>query len=118
MSGTAKALLKRRIAASIEDVFEACTRPDLLAQWFGPKDFKTCEVEADMRIGGRFAFRMTGRPVPVLLKGLSRDRATDPDRFDMVLDGRAARRAAGRNHLARYVRARIGWGWHHTDAHP
>jgi uncharacterized protein YndB with AHSA1/START domain len=27
--------------------------------WFGPKAFDACEVEADVRVGGRFAFRMT-----------------------------------------------------------
>jgi uncharacterized protein YndB with AHSA1/START domain len=61
MTGTTrKAILKRRLAAPVEEVFEACTRPDLLARWLGPNGFTACDVEADLRVGGRFAFRMTG----------------------------------------------------------
>lgn len=56
----AKAVLTRRIKAPPSKVFAACTTPDLLGRWFGPKQFDVCEVEADVRVGGRFAFRMRG----------------------------------------------------------
>ena len=39
-------------------MWKACTDPELLALWFGPRAFDVCEVEADVRVGGRFAFRM------------------------------------------------------------
>lgn len=52
--------LTRRIAAPPARVWAACTDPALLMRWFGPKGFQTCEVEADVRVGGRFAFRMKG----------------------------------------------------------
>lgn len=54
----AKVVLTRHLKAPPSEVFEACTTPRILAQWFGPKAFEVCEVEADARVGGRFAFRM------------------------------------------------------------
>jgi uncharacterized protein YndB with AHSA1/START domain len=80
MTGTAKAVLKRRIAAPIEDVFDACTKADLLARWFGPKAFETCEVEADVHVGGRFAFRMSGAAGTYAAEGVYRE-ITSPTRI-------------------------------------
>ena len=57
---TAKAVLTKRFQASVETVYEACTDPSLLVQWLGPEAFKMETVEADVRIGGRFWFRMSG----------------------------------------------------------
>lgn len=73
MSGQPKAILTRRFAASPERVFEACTRPELLARWFSPKPFDVCEFEADVRVGGRFAFRMTGAPGEYAAEGIYRE---------------------------------------------
>lgn len=73
MSAGAKAVIKRWIAAAIEDVFEALTRPDMLARWMSPAAFETCEVEADIRVGGRFAFRMTGEAGTHAAEGLYRE---------------------------------------------
>jgi uncharacterized protein YndB with AHSA1/START domain len=53
-------VVTRHINASPSDVYEACTVPDLLAQWFGPVAFDVCQVAADVRVGGRFSFRMQG----------------------------------------------------------
>jgi uncharacterized protein YndB with AHSA1/START domain/predicted enzyme related to lactoylglutathione lyase len=55
-----KVVVTRHIKAPPADVYEACTLPDVLAQWFGPKAFDVCQVEADVRVGGRFSFRMEG----------------------------------------------------------
>lgn len=80
MNGTAKAVVKRRIAAPVEAVFEACTRSDLLARWLSPHAFETCEVEADVRVGGRFAFRMSGAPGTHAAEGIYRE-ITPPTRI-------------------------------------
>lgn len=58
MTAGAKAVLARRYQATLFEVFAACTRPELLARWLGPNGYEAFEVEADLRVGGRFAFRM------------------------------------------------------------
>ena len=35
-------------------VFDACTQPELLAEWWGPKDFTAPTVEIDLKEGGKF----------------------------------------------------------------
>lgn len=80
MTGSAKAVLRRRFAAPIERVFAACTRAELLARWFSPKAFETCDVEVDLRVGGRFAFRMAGAPGTYAAEGIYRE-ITPPNRL-------------------------------------
>ena len=58
MAGDGRVVITRRLDARPDQVFEACTDPKLLAQWFGPQAFDVCEVDADVRVGGRFSFRM------------------------------------------------------------
>lgn len=62
--------LTRLFDAPRERVFRACTRPDELARWWGPKGFTAPNVEVDLRAGGRYlivmqppqgeAFRLSG----------------------------------------------------------
>jgi uncharacterized protein YndB with AHSA1/START domain len=59
MAGGSSVVITRRLNARPEQVFEACTDPKVLALWFGPRAFDVCHVDADVRVGGRFAFRMT-----------------------------------------------------------
>ena len=73
MTRKASLSLVRRINASPERVYEACTRPELLAKWFSPKPFHVCEVDADVRIGGKFSFRMTGEPGTYGAEGVYRE---------------------------------------------
>lgn len=58
MAGDGRVVITRRLEARPDQVFEACTDPRLLALWFGPKAFDVCAVDADVRVGGRFSFRM------------------------------------------------------------
>jgi uncharacterized protein YndB with AHSA1/START domain len=58
----AKLQIARRFRASPEKVFAACTDPTVMARWFGPKDFRVTELNAEVRQGGTFAFRMVGPP--------------------------------------------------------
>ena len=50
--------LKRRIKASPEKIFAAWTEPQKMMMWFGPENVETEEVEADVRVGGRFRVKM------------------------------------------------------------
>ena len=68
----------KRFAAPSERVWEACTAPALLIQWFGPAPFRDCVVESDLRVGGRFFFRMTGEPGTFAAEGVYRE--IDPPR--------------------------------------
>lgn len=45
--------LNRIIDAPREHVYRCWTTPDLMKQWFTPAPWKTVEVEADLRPGGR-----------------------------------------------------------------
>ncbi len=50
--------LQRRLQAPRSLVFDACTRPELLANWWGPRDFTSPSLEIDLRVGGRYRFAM------------------------------------------------------------
>jgi uncharacterized protein YndB with AHSA1/START domain len=39
-------------------VFRACTEPEELARWWGPRGFTTPTIEIDLRVGGRYRFAM------------------------------------------------------------
>jgi uncharacterized protein YndB with AHSA1/START domain len=39
-------------------VFRACTDPDELAKWWGPRGFTAPSVELDVRVGGRYRIAM------------------------------------------------------------
>lgn len=51
--------LKRRIKATPTKTYAAWTDPALIAHWFGPDSGEVLEIEADVRVGGRYhiAFR-------------------------------------------------------------
>jgi uncharacterized protein YndB with AHSA1/START domain len=74
----AKVVLERRLSAPPPEVFEACTRPEIMAEWLGPRAFSMCEVEADVRVGGTFSFRMKGEKGVYGARGVYR--AVDPPR--------------------------------------
>jgi uncharacterized protein YndB with AHSA1/START domain len=41
-------------------LFLACSRPEHVMQWFGPKPFPLTLCEMDFRVGGKYRFAMTG----------------------------------------------------------
>lgn len=51
--------LVRRIRAAPAMVFEAWTRPEILARWWGPHHTRATEAEIDARAGGRFRIVLT-----------------------------------------------------------
>ena len=50
--------LERSLHAPASLVYEACTEPDLLAEWWGPNGFTTPGIEIDVRVGGRYRIAM------------------------------------------------------------
>lgn len=52
--------LFKRIGASPLRVYETCTDPALVAQWWSPARLDVEHVEIDLQIGGRFTIRLSG----------------------------------------------------------
>ena len=50
--------MKRVLPAPRERVFGACTEPDELAKWWGPKGFTAPSIELDLRAGGSYRIAM------------------------------------------------------------
>ena len=50
--------LERVLPAPRPRVFEACTEPELLAKWWGPKGFTSKGIESDLRVGGSYRIAM------------------------------------------------------------
>jgi uncharacterized protein YndB with AHSA1/START domain len=50
--------VKRLLRAPCELVFEAWTRPDLMARWFFPGEGWTVAVTSDLKVGGRYEVAM------------------------------------------------------------
>ncbi|MGE0867323.1 MAG: SRPBCC domain-containing protein [Kofleriaceae bacterium] len=53
---TSTITFQRTIAASLEDVFDAWTRPEELTQWWDPTGTPLAECTVDLRPGGAFKF--------------------------------------------------------------
>ncbi len=51
-------LQTRILNASVQDVWAAWTRPDLMKQWFCPLGMTAADVEADVQVGGAFRIVM------------------------------------------------------------
>ena len=50
--------MKRTVRAPASVVFRACTEPEELAKWWGPRGFTTPAIEMDLRVGGRYRIAM------------------------------------------------------------
>lgn len=50
--------IKRRLNASPAKVFAAWTDPQKMIRWMGPPNIIRCEVENDLRVGGRYHIKM------------------------------------------------------------
>lgn len=50
--------LRRVLAAPRATVYRACTDPDQLAQWWGPRGFTSPGMELDVRVGGSYRIAM------------------------------------------------------------
>jgi uncharacterized protein YndB with AHSA1/START domain len=50
--------LKRTISAPLEPVWDAWTKPERIAKWWGPKGMQVNIAEHDFRIGGQWRYTM------------------------------------------------------------
>ena len=50
--------LERVLRARREVVFGACTDPEQLAKWWGPRGFTAPSIELDLRVGGSYRIAM------------------------------------------------------------
>jgi uncharacterized protein YndB with AHSA1/START domain len=53
-------IITRSFDAPAHVVFEACSWPEHVKRWFGPKGWPLTLCEMDFRVGGRYRFAMTG----------------------------------------------------------
>ena len=56
--GSSTLVIRKTLAATRERVFDAWSRPELMVQWFFPMPDWRAVVEADVRVGGRYAIEM------------------------------------------------------------
>jgi uncharacterized protein YndB with AHSA1/START domain len=50
--------MKRVLPAPRSLVFSACTEPEKLAKWWGPRGFTAPSIELDVRVGGSYRIAM------------------------------------------------------------
>ena len=55
---------ERKISASREEVFDAWTRPERIAEWWDPTGARLVACEVDLRLGGAFRFVNDGHGPP------------------------------------------------------
>jgi len=55
-----KLVIRRRIAATREELFDAWTDPESMRLWMCPGDIVSSDVEMDLRVGGTFRINMRG----------------------------------------------------------
>ena len=53
-------VIERVFDAPVEKVWEAWTKPEEVAKWWGPKDFTSHDNKIDFRVGGKCLFVMRG----------------------------------------------------------
>ncbi|HEV7609318.1 MAG TPA: SRPBCC domain-containing protein [Steroidobacteraceae bacterium] len=77
---SAAVIVRRTIAASAEDLFDAFLDPEALAQWMRPGTIASTVARVEPRIGGAYEITMQGQSGPILHTGVYRliDR---PDRL-------------------------------------
>lgn len=54
-----KLIIERRFNAPIERIFDAWTQAQLVEQWWGPEVMRTVVMSLDLRVGGKFFYKMT-----------------------------------------------------------
>lgn len=59
MESDDKLFISKFIRAKREVVYAAWTEPEVMRQWFCPRDLQLVSAEADVRVGGRFRAEMS-----------------------------------------------------------
>ncbi len=53
-------IIERHFAAPPARVYKAWTDPSFVTRWWGPEGFYTTDIQADLRVGGRWSNTMVG----------------------------------------------------------
>ncbi|KZB87563.1 SRPBCC family protein [Amycolatopsis regifaucium] len=70
-SGDLEIVMTRSFNAPRALVFDAWTKAELVRRWFGPRDWEVSECEIDLRVGGRWRYRLRhGDGREMLLQGV------------------------------------------------
>lgn len=69
---TAAVVVRRTIAASAEDLFDAWLDPEALSEWMRPGTIQRSKAHTDARVGGRYEVRMYGESGEILHHGVYR----------------------------------------------
>lgn len=59
-SGELSLVITRVFDAPRGLVYRAWTEPEMMAQWHGPRGFKTTVIKSELRVGGSYRFHMRG----------------------------------------------------------
>ena len=73
MQNDRKLSLSKWIRAKRAKVFAAWTEPEIMRQWFCPRDLTLVSAEADVRVGGRFRAVMTNGSETYTVNGTYRE---------------------------------------------
>jgi len=75
---SAAVVVRRTIAASAEDLFDAWLDPQALALWMRPGTIQSTVAQVEARVGGGYEITMQGTSGPIVHKGVYRtiDRPT------------------------------------------
>jgi uncharacterized protein YndB with AHSA1/START domain len=75
---SAAVVVRRTIAASAEDLFDAWLDPEALAQWMRPGTIQSTVARVEPHVGGSYEITMQAASGPILHKGVYRtiDRPT------------------------------------------
>jgi uncharacterized protein YndB with AHSA1/START domain len=69
---SAAVVVRRSIAASAEDLFDAWLDPEALAQWMRPGTIQSTIARVEPRVGGSYEITMHGTSGPILHRGVYR----------------------------------------------
>jgi uncharacterized protein YndB with AHSA1/START domain len=118
---------ERRLRATREEVFDAWTRPDEIAEWWDPTGTPLVNCEIDLRVGGAFRFENSGHSQP--FSGIYRvierpaklvfDALGSVGTVALTADGETTRmkveiRCSSADHLAQFLKLGIKTGTERT----
>ena len=69
---SAAVVVRRVIAASAEDLFDAWLDPEALAQWMRPGTINSTVARVEPRVGGTYEITMQGQSGPIVHRGVYR----------------------------------------------
>jgi uncharacterized protein YndB with AHSA1/START domain len=69
---SAAVVVRRTIAASAEDLFDAWLDPQALALWMRPGTIQSTVAQVEARVGGSYEITMQGTSGPIVHKGVYR----------------------------------------------